>query len=537
MLKKLGILLSLFALTFTVAAPSNGAELKPAPAWASDAVIYEVNLRQYTEAGTFDEFAKELPRLKELGVDILWFMPIHEISLTGRKGTLGSYYSVSDYRSVNSEHGTKADFAELVDAAHAAGFKVLLDWVANHTGFDHQWTVDHPDWYMRDSAGTILPPNPDWTDVAELNFANADMRKQMIADMKYWIEEFNIDGYRLDHTDGVPDDFWRAAAAELNKVKEIFLLAETGAGFGLMEDSFDANYNWELKDVINRIGSNRSGASEIYDMMESQSFFYSAGTFPMNFITNHDENSWSGTEYDRLGSAVPALTAVYFTLPGMPLVYTGQEIGLDKQLQFFEKDTIDWGNKKHLSYLQALIDLKHSNTALDVGVDEGDFSAINSGNDSVISFLRTNNSDRVITVANVSSADQIVTLELGAAAGSYREIFSNTVETYGSEVQFVVPAFGYYVLDSNLDGGADQSATATKIISRVKLLKVKQQTQLIVKTVPAVLPTSSIKWKSLTPKIAKVSKSGLVTGLAAGKAKIQVIVGTTKLTLGLLIKK
>ena len=523
MLKKL-LVVSLVAILTQVGNVSTATLQTPAPDWINDAVIYEVNFRQYTESGSFDDFALELPRLQELGVDVLWFMPIHRISAERRLGTLGSYYSVSDYRSINPEYGTHQDFRELVDAAHAAGFKVILDWIANHTGWDHAWIEEHPDWYVRDSNNNIIiPPNTNWSDVAELNFNNAELRSQMISEMAYWIGEFDVDGFRLDYSTGVPDSFWNSARTELNAIKPIYLLAENYDDVELLDTAFDTNYNWPLKDIFNNIGATQTGALNVIDLIKAQKNLYPQNTFPMNFITNHDENSWSGTEYERLGKAVPALSAVYFTLPGVPLIYTGQEIGLRKRLEFFEKDTIDWGNKTHLQYLELLTELKERNTALDVGSSAGSFRALNNSNNRVISFLRANGSDRVITVANISNSNQMVKLNLKEAKGTYRDLVTGRVSLLNEMPSIYLAPFCFQVLEK-VDS-APVGLNKVAIQKPAKTLKLKQQIQLLPLTTPSALVAEQYQWKSLTPDVVSISTTGMVKALKKGLGRIQLKAG------------
>src|SRR5690554_5544415 len=224
-------------------------------AWSNDAVMYEVNVRQYTPEGTFDAFAEHLPRLKELGVEILWFMPIHPIGEKNRKGSLGSYYSIRDYKAINPEFGTLEDFKALVDKAHGMGFKVLLDFVANHTAWDHHWIETHLEWYTQDSLGNIVPPVADWSDVADLNFDNPDLRAEMLDALKYWVQEADIDGYRCDYAGGVPTDFWETARTELNKIKPVFMLAEDQDNLDLLNHAFECNYSWTIHHYMNEIYS------------------------------------------------------------------------------------------------------------------------------------------------------------------------------------------------------------------------------------------------------------------------------------------
>ena len=389
------------------------------PTWANSATIYEVNIRQYTEAGTFNAFQTHLPRLQKLGVKILWLMPIHPISKLNRKGELGSPYSVADYKAVNPDYGTSADFDALVKKAHALGMKVILDWVPNHSGWDNPWTANKS-WYHNDAAGNIVPPNNDWTDVAWLNYNNQDMRRAMIDAMGYWVKNFDIDGFRADVAAGVPTDFWKQANTQLQAIKPLFMLAEDQSVQSLLDDAFITNYNWELKDLMNAIASGSKDRTDFEAMAVNQSFNYPIRSFPMNFITNHDENSWSGTEFDRLGAAVPAMAALTFTYPGIPLIYTGQEIGNTKRLAFFEKDLVSGLNVSNATtaFYTKLVSLKSKNAAL-WNNSTAKLVPTPGNNNSVISYSRVTGSNKVLTVINASNATQKVTLNLTKLNASY----------------------------------------------------------------------------------------------------------------------
>ena len=317
----------------------------------SEAVIYEVNVRQYTQEGTFNAFAKHLPKLKELGVDILWFMPIHPIGELKRKGTLGSYYSISDYREINPEFGTLDDFKSLVDAAHDLEMLVMIDLVAGHTAWDHPWIAAHPEWYLKGDQGNIIPPNPEWTDVAGLNFENQDMLKALEDDMAYWVAEVGIDGYRCDAAYNISIPFWKKAMARLNSIKPVVMLAESDGnhkgGYQLIA-LFQLSYDWPGHAILNKIAKGERKATDLENHLKSIQQNYNSEHAVMSFTTNHDENSWNGTVGERLGDAAEIMTVLTYVMPGTPLIYSGQEYGLDKRLAFFEKDFIP---KKESSYM------------------------------------------------------------------------------------------------------------------------------------------------------------------------------------------
>lgn len=382
------------------------------PEWLKDAVLYEVNIRQYTPEGTFSAFAEHLPRLKELGVDILWIMPVHPISEEKRKGSLGSYYAVQDYTGINPEFGTLDDFKGLVSQAHDLGFKVIIDWVANHTGWDNPWIYDHPEWFTTDSTGAIISPDPDWTDIADLNFDVPQMRRAMIDAMDYWLTETNIDGFRCDVAWGVPQDFWEEARASFDSIKPVYMLAEDEDHPGLLEMAFESNYAWELHHIINDVAQGEKTAADIRDYFEKMDGKYAEGSFPMQFITNHDENSWAGTISERMGDAADAFAVFSFTVSGIPLIYSGQEAGLDKRLAFFEKDEIDWSEMKKGELYKNLIALKTNNPALWNGEFGGDVRFLNTGHpDQLLAYVREKNDHAVLVIMNLSSQPAVDSVE------------------------------------------------------------------------------------------------------------------------------
>lgn len=399
------------------------------PEWTKNSVLYEVNIRQYTPEGTFKAFEAHLPRLKELGVDILWIMPIHPISVKNRKGSLGSYYAVKDYRGINPEFGSLEDFKNLVNKAHELGFKVIIDWVANHTGWDNPWITDHPEWYTKDSTGAIIPPNPDWSDIADLNFDSKPMRRAMIDAMDYWVKETNIDGFRCDVAWGVPQDFWEAATASLDSIKPVYMLAEDEDHPALLEKAFESNYAWKLHHLLNEVAKGKKTAADIQKYYADSVSTYAPGSFPMQFITNHDENSWQGTEYERMGDAVPAFAALSFTLEGIPLIYSGQEADLNKRLLFFEKDTINWTNPSMQKFYQSLVGLKHGNVALWNGTAGAPMVFVETSvPQSVLAFTREKDKNQVLAIFNLSSNPVEVSLQL-PQAGDYRDYFSGDTKT------------------------------------------------------------------------------------------------------------
>lgn len=404
------------------------------PDWSRNAVIYEVNLRQYTKEGTIKAFESELPRLKELGVDILWFMPIHPISELNRKGTLGSYYAIRDYKAVNPEFGTSADFKAMVAKAHEMGFKVLLDWVANHTGGDHVWIAQNPEWFVRDSVGNFVSPY-DWTDVYKLDYTNPGMRAAMIDALTFWVREYNIDGYRCDVAYEVPTDFWEDARKELDAIKNVFMLAEAEHP-ELMINAFNMSYNWPLKNGMNDIAAGKQNTLDLDKLLAHQDSIFPIDSYLMNHITNHDLNSWEGTEFDRLGEGVKAFAVLTYTLPGMPLLYTGQETGMNRALEFFEKDTPpDWKKNEWFAFYQQLNALKHSEEALAAGVKGGEMVRYFTESADAYVFSRETNGSEVLVYLNLSNKPVELKYTDHQPEGGFINYFTSKKEVLPADLQ------------------------------------------------------------------------------------------------------
>ncbi len=389
---------------------------RPLPAWASNANIYEVNVRQYTPEGTFTAFAKHLPRLKNMGVDILWFMPIFPISETKKKGTLGSYYAVTDFKATNPEFGTKDEFQNIIDRAHTLGMKVILDWVPNHTGWDHVWIKSNPEFYTKDKDGNIIDPiDPGtgeswgWTDVADLNYDNNDMRKEMISDMLYWINNHKIDGFRMDVAHNVPNDFWKDATDQIYAANDsVFMLAESETIEHLNNGYFHAIYGWGMHHLLNDIAKGHKNASAIDSLLADKKGSITQGMY-MNFITNHDENSWAGTIEERMGEGGDAFAVLAATFDGIPLVYGGQEEPLTKRLEFFEKDDIGFKKFEKSRFLKTLLSLKKRNKALGNGSYSTPITKIGDS-EHIYAFMKEKDGDKVAVMVNLSNEKQQIRL-------------------------------------------------------------------------------------------------------------------------------
>jgi 1,4-alpha-glucan branching enzyme len=418
------------------------------PQWSRPAAIYEVNIRQYSPEGTFEAFRPHLGRLRDLGVGILWLMPIHPIGQQLRKGSLGSYYSVKEYYQINEEFGTAEEFKALVDEIHSMGMHVILDWVANHSARDNPLAVQHPDWYMRDSQGQFFPPVPDWSDVIDLNYNNPDLREYMADAMAYWVREMDVDGFRCDVASMVPMDFWERVRRELDGIKPVFMLAEA-EGPEFHHRAFDMTYAWGLYHIINDIAVGTRTADYLDRYLQADRQRYPPDAYRMNFTSNHDENSWNGTVFERLGESAEVMAVLTATLEGMPLIYSGQEAGLEKRLEFFEKDLIEWRDHPFAELYATLLRLKRDHRALWNGEWGGEVERVTTSDDrAVFAFLRRKGSDRVLAVLNLTAESREVTLAGGAFAGTYREVFSDQeiVLQQGDSVTLGPWGYGLYAV-------------------------------------------------------------------------------------------
>lgn len=460
--------------------------------WSKNAVIYEVNVRQFSKEGTFKAVERELPRLKELGVDILWLMPVYPVGLVNRKVSqtqlieevkdpaerkkyLGSYYSTRDYLAVNPEFGTAGDFKSLVNRIHELGMHVILDIAINHTSWDNPWIKTHPDFYMRvpkDSTpwnkrwmkehpdyykrirdlGMTYPIHPeefDWWDVAELNFDNKDLRTELIKIFKFWITEYHIDGYRCDYAHGIPNDFWDSLRPEIDKLKPVFMLGECEKP-ELSRKAFDMTYGWKLHHILNDIAKGKKMAGEVFKYYHWVDTIYPRNSYLMQFTSNHDENSWNGTEYERMGDGAKAFAVLTYMIPGMPLIYNGQESAFNRRLKFFEKDSITWGDYPLKQFYQTLNSLKHTNKALWNGDDGGEIIPVETNRDSlVLAFVRQKEDQKIFVVMNLSGRGLEVKLKSPEMKGKYTELFSQLTKKLNEKEKMVLKPWEYLVYVKN----------------------------------------------------------------------------------------
>lgn len=445
--------LSLIAVT-TLAAQSQSDPYQPIPyvqlmhpEWSKNASIYQINTRQFSPEGTFRAVETQLPRLKDLGVTILWIMPIQKIGVKNRKGTLGSPYSIQDYYSVNPEFGTLDDFKHFVKAAHQQGLYVILDWVANHTAWDNVLVKEHPEWYARNWKGEFTPtPWWDWDDIINLDYRQPGLRKYMTDAMKYWVKEAGIDGFRCDVAGFVPVDFWNNARRELDAIKPVFMLAEWESR-DLHAHAFDMTYAWSWYDAVHSLTTGKAkdlgGLFGYYSWNESA---YPPDSIRMTFVSNHDKNAWDGTEFEQFGPGLHAAMVLSGVGDGMPLIYNGQEAGNPKRLKFFEKDPIEWREHPNGELYRKLIALKKRNTALWNGHWGATMIGVpNSAPAQVFSFVRQNARDKVFVVINFSGQPRTVTFKDSLYHGSYTEYFTGHAATLDASTKLDVEPWGYRV--------------------------------------------------------------------------------------------
>jgi alpha-amylase len=421
-------------------------EFRPA-AWVSSTNIYEVNLRQYTAEGTYLAFSKHLPRLKDMGVEVIWFMPVTPISIKNRKGSLGSYYACSSYVDSNPEFGTIDEFKSLVKSIHALGMKVIIDWVANHTGWDHEWTISHPEYYTQDHEGNFKPPVENWEDVIHLNFYNSALRRAMIDAMKFWVNDCGIDGFRCDMAMLVPVDFWKEARTELDQIRSLFWLGE----FDQWNDEayahvFDISYTWHWMHISEEFYRNHRRIVELDKALTGYKQKNPTHHLHAFFTSNHDENSWNGSEYEKYGAMALPLAVFSCTWDGVPLLYSGQELPNNKRLQFFDKDEIEWTDKPVLhTFYRKLLGLRKDHPAL-LGHNEHSFTwrIATDQPDEVFCFLRKNKEQELLVLLNFSEKPLSLLLHDLRVRGEFNDILSSDKKDAADT--FTLEPWGYKVM-------------------------------------------------------------------------------------------
>jgi alpha-amylase len=419
------------------------------PAWMLQGNIYEVDVRQYTPEGTFAAFSKHLDRLKEMGVQTLWFMPINPISKLDRKGTMGSYYAVADYTAVNPEFGTLKDWKQLVQTIHDKGMKVMIDWVPNHAGADNTWVINHPDFFVKDSLGKPAIPF-DWTDTRQLDYKNTVMQDSMIAAMKYWVSDTGIDGYRVDVAWNVPAEFWTNCIPQLKALnKNLFFLAEGDKPY-LMTSGFDAYYPWELFHMMVAIAKGDRPAFALDSVKNKYDTVYPKDAIPLYFTSNHDENSWNKSDYGTFPGAVHAPFAVFTQTMAntVPLIYSGQEEPVLRKIEFFEKDPIQFGKFGRAAFYKKLLTLRKNEPAL---AADASFRKIKAGDEKAIyAFVREKAGHKVLVILNLSKTEQAIAVTDKELLGSPYNVFTGATETL-TEKEWKMEPWGYVVYEYKPD--------------------------------------------------------------------------------------
>ena len=418
--------------------------------WINNTDVYEVNIRQYTEEGTFNAFLQELPRLQEMGVSVLWLMPITPIAQKNKKGTMGSPYACSDYTTINPEFGTLADFKFFVNVAHNMGFKVIIDWVANHTGWDHVWTITNPDYYKMNPETNDFKIASGMDDIIELDFKNPALRAAMIAAMKYWVTECEIDGFRCDLAFWVELEFWLEARTELEKTKILFWLAEAdGIDHANYYQAFDAIYTWTWMHKTATFYKDHWAPDSLKNILYHYNSIGDKDAIKLWFTSNHDENSWNGTEYEKYGDAAQAFAVHSFTWSGIPLIYSGQELPNLKRLEFFEKDVIEWNGRYDLhEFYQRLLKLRKSNPALRTGDDAVMMHMVNAtANEALVAYLRKNGENEVLVFLNMTRQQIQFTIEDEKVNGVYSDVFKGIPADLSADKKIELTAWGYKVFE------------------------------------------------------------------------------------------
>jgi len=429
-------------------------QARPSVDWVRRGVIYEIYTRSFSSSGNFAGIEQRLPELRTLGVTILWLMPIHPVGELHRKGTLGSPYSVKDYYAINHEFGTLDDFRRLVARAHELGFHLIIDLVANHTSWDSKLIKEHPEWFAKDSAGNIIPPNPDWTDVAKLDYSKPGLRHYMIDMMKYWVRDIGIDGYRCDVAEMVPTDFWEEARAALDTIKPVMMLSE-GARPDHHVKAFDLTYSWNFYGLLGHLINGEVGPAIIDSALKREAAIFPAGSLRMRFSSNHDENAWDSPDVVKLGKDGAMLAAVLVnTLPGVPLIYNGQEVGNEKKLGLFEKDSIDWSKGAEFRKLyETLFAIRKNHAAL-----SGSMIRIpTSDNNHLYAFARVSGPDKIIVALNfaretLSGSMNLPTPELVSSDHmSVNNLITGKTETssvpFSGSFPISLPPLGFAILE------------------------------------------------------------------------------------------
>jgi glycosidase len=448
-----------FALLFSsgLASCSSSDNNSPAPAYQQygtpfanmpkkeDAIIYQVNLRAFSQAGTIKGVQDRLTSIQELGVNVIYLMPIYPVGIVRSAGGLGSPYSVRDYKAVSTEFGTLEDLRVLVEEAHKKNMAVILDWVANHTSWDNAWITAHPDWYQKDATGNIIiPPGTNYNDVAQLNFNNTEMKKAMIDAMSYWVYSANIDGFRCDYADAVPQSFWSEATSSLRKIKNqnILMLAE-GKSVNLFNAGFDYTFGFEFYGGLKKVFSEAKPTTVIQDANALEyANNYDNSQRIVRYTSNHDVNSSDGTPLElfggKKGSVATFVVAAY--MKSVPMIYNAQEIGYAKRIDYFTKNPIDWttADANMLAEYKKIIAFRNTSNAIKTGTYKG-FSS-----DAVSAFTMETATDKVLVLANLTSLTTKYIVPAALTTTAWKDAFTGTATTVTSEI--TLQPYQYLVL-------------------------------------------------------------------------------------------
>lgn len=450
----LGLHLVLAPLVFAAPAPEREKARPSAhhravgvPDWARGSTIYEINVRQFSASGQFAAVTADLPRLQALGVGILWLMPIHPIGELHRKGTLGSYYAAKDYMAVSPEFGTEQDLRDLVNGAHALGLRVILDWVPNHVSPDNPLTQTHPEFFWRDEKGNLTPPHGfDWTDVVQFDFDAPGLLDYQANVLLHWVKNFGIDGFRCDVAWGLPTPFWNEVTQRVRAAKpDVFFLAEAELPQQQVA-AFNLSYGFDLHHAMNQVAQGRKSASGLDEAYAKIRAHFPRGGALMVFTSSHDENSWAGTEFDRLGAGYAPFAVLTFLLDGVPMIYNGQEIGLDRRLEFFERDPIVWPKAAHptTKLYQVMTRLRREHPALHTGAPMRRLDTTDNATFYVVE--RAAGEKKAVGIFNLTAKDAKADLFDPALAGTWTDAFTGEGVTLDALVPLDLKGWRYRVL-------------------------------------------------------------------------------------------
>ncbi|MCZ7557275.1 MAG: alpha-amylase family glycosyl hydrolase [Bacteroidia bacterium] len=413
--------------------------------WVRDAVIYEVYPRSFSREGSFKAIERRLPELKDLGVTVLWMMPIHPIGEERRKGSLGSPYAVRDFHAVNPEFGSMEDFRSLVRSAHANGMRIIIDLVANHTSWDNVLIRQHPEWFTRNAEGDIVSPNEDWHDVADLDYTQPALRQWMKDMMLFWVRDVGIDGFRCDVAELVPHDFWVEAIAALRAVKPVMMLAE-GADPKLHVNAFDMTYAWNTYDILRPLLNGDLNPEDVHFSLRAETWRYPKGALRLRFSSNHDKDMYDAPAAQWFGPAAARAAAVITTLlPGVPLLYNGQETGNLSSLDLFERVLIDWSKDEHgfRDLYRSLYSIRREHDA----ARRGELLALTPKEATpVLLFARRLGSEVVVVAVNCSAKEAKVSTVLPGSLKGEQLLSRGQFSLRGVRAEFRLPPYGYVVL-------------------------------------------------------------------------------------------